>query len=76
MGGAISYASPSSFVQAAICGGKGEPKADADYLNLTCPVKYEEITREAHSKLFKLHSKVEDIHVLVISQNFHYLQPS
>lgn len=52
MGGAISYAaSPSSMIQAAICGNKPDAKGGgADYLHLPCPVKYEEITREAFSK--------------------------
>lgn len=46
MGAAISYCSPQQVLTAAICeDGKGP-----DYNHLPCPVKYEEITREAYSK--------------------------
>lgn len=46
MGAAISYCSPQQALSAAICVDEKSP----DYNHLPCPVKYEDITREAYSK--------------------------
>lgn len=47
MGAAISYCSPQQVLTTAVCGDDG---SGPDYMHLPCPVKYEEIAREAYSK--------------------------
>ncbi|KAG0600381.1 hypothetical protein M758_11G029100 [Ceratodon purpureus] len=48
MGAAISYCSPQQVLTTAVCGDDG---SGPDYMHLPCPVKYEEITREAYMSL-------------------------
>jgi mitochondrial import receptor subunit TOM40 len=47
MGAAISYCSPQQALSAAIC----VDEKSLDYNHLPCPVKYEDITREAYMSL-------------------------